>query len=337
MSKLFQPYQIRNLVLKNRIVMSPMCQYSAGEDGMPNDWHRVHYPTRAIGGAGLLIFESTAVQPNGRISESDLGIWNDQQAAALAEIVDVIHRHHAAVGIQLGHAGRKSTTRGKHDAPSAIPFSSDYTTPESLDREGIAQVVENFRLAALRAKQAGFDVIEIHAAHGYLINQFLSPLTNLREDEYGGSADNRARLLLETVAGVRSVWDGPLFVRVSAEEYAEGGNHLADTIFFARLLKENGVDLIDPSSGGVVPFPVKDYPGYQVGFSEQIRKQADIATGAVGKISAPEFAEEIVQNHRADLVFLARELLRNPYWPLHAARTLGVEADVPKQYLRAFA
>ncbi len=336
MSKLFQPYQIRNLVLKNRIVMSPMCQYSAAEDGMPNDWHRVHYPTRAIGGAGLLIFESTGIQPNGRITESDLGIWNDEQAAALAEIVKVIHQHEAAAGIQLNHAGRKSTTRDKHDAPSAIPFSDDYTMPESLDREGIARVVENFRLAALRAKQAGFDVIEIHAAHGYLINQFMSPLTNLRGDEYGGSAENRARLLLELVAAIRSVWDGPLFVRVSAEEYAEGGNHLEETIFFARLLKENGVDLIDPSSGGVVPFTITDYPGYQVGFSEQIRKQAGIATGAVGKITAPEFAEEILQNNRADLVFLARELLRNPYWPLQAAKMLGEEVHPPKQYLRAF-
>jgi len=336
MSKLFQPIQIRNLELKNRIIMSPMCQYSAGEDGVANDWHRLHYPSRAIGGAGLLIVEATAVQPNGRISEQDLGIWNDEQAKALAEVVQLIHGYEAKAGIQLAHAGRKSTVRGAHDAPSAIPFSSDYTVPEALDRKGITRIVENFRLAAVRAKQAGFDVIEIHAAHGYLINEFLSPLCNHRDDEYGGTAENRARFLLEIVAATRSVWDGPLFVRVSAEEYAEGGNHVEDTVSLARLLKDNDIDLVDVSSGGVVPFRINDYPGYQTGFSQQIRREAGIMTGAVGLISTPELAEEIVQNECADLVFLGRELLRNPYWPIYAAKELGAELHAPKQYARAF-
>lgn len=336
MSKLFQPFTIGNLELKNRIVMSPMCQYAAGEDGVATDWHRVHYPSRAVGGAGLLILEATAVQPNGRITEQDLGIWNEEQAQALAQIVGQIHQHGAAAGIQLAHAGRKSTVRGKHEAPSALAFSAEYTTPDALDQEGIARVIENFRQAALRSKQAGFDVIEIHAAHGYLINEFLSPLTNHREDAYGGSAENRARFLLEVIASVRSVWKGPLLVRVSAEEYADGGNHLEDTIALAQKLKAAGIDLLDVSSGGVVPGAPAAYPGYQVEFSAKIREQTGIATGAVGLISTPELAEEIVRNGRADLVLLGRELLRNPYWPLQAAKTLGVEIAVPKPYVRAF-
>jgi len=336
MAKLFQSYTIREMTLKNRIVMSPMCQYSAEEDGLPTDWHRLHYPTRAIGGAGLIMVEATAVQPNGRITEQDLGIWNDRQAEALAEIARLVHRYEAKIGIQLAHAGRKSTVRESHEAPSAIPFSDAYDTPTALDLEGIARVVENFRQAAFRAKQAGFDVLEIHAAHGYLLNQFLSPLTNKREDAYGGTPENRFRLLQEVVQAVRSVWSGPLFVRVSAEEYAEGGNHIEQTIAHAKKLAELDVDLIDVSSGGVVPIRITDYPGYQVGYSERIRREAGIPTGAVGLITTPELAEEILQNGRADLVFLGRELLRNPYWPLLAEKGMTGSSASPKAYARAF-
>ncbi len=337
MSRLFQPYTIRGVELKNRIVMSPMCMYAAQEDGRVTDWHRVHYPTRAVGGAGLIILEATAVQPHGRISANDLGIWSDEHVDGLAEIVRLVHEHGAKVGIQLAHAGRKSEVAGvNHVAPSAIPFSADYDVPVALDERGINDVISSFRAAAERAKRAGFDVVEIHAAHGYLINQFLSPLTNHREDAYGGSFDNRFRLLGEVVRAVRGVWDGPLFVRVSAEEYAEGGNHLDDYVRIAARLRESGVDLIDVSSGGVVPVPIKTQPGYQVPFAEAIRTEAGIATGAVGLITAPEQAEAILEKGQADLIFLGRELLRNPYWPLAAAQVLDASIDVPVPYRRAF-
>ncbi|GAA4709909.1 NADPH dehydrogenase NamA [Brevibacillus fulvus] len=336
MSQLFRPITIGQLALKNRIVMSPMCQYSAAEDGKVNDWHLLHYPARAIGGAALLIMEATAVQPNGRITDQDLGIWDDQQVEGLARIAELVHRHGAKIGIQLGHAGRKSRATGRVEAPSAVAFSADYAKPAALSIGEIAQLVENFQRAAIRAKTAGFDVIELHAAHGYLINQFLSPLSNLREDEYGGSAENRFRLLKEIILAVRAVWSGPLFVRVSADEYAEGGNRLEQTVQFAKWMKAIGVDLIDVSSGGVVPVSVRDFPGYQVPFAEKIKQEANVATGAVGLIRTPELAEEILQNGRADLIFLGRELLRQPYWPQQAALELGEEIDLPTQYLRAW-
>ncbi|MFM1653062.1 NADPH dehydrogenase NamA [Brevibacillus sp. B_LB10_24] len=338
MNRLFQPLQVKGMQIKNRIVMSPMCQYSADQDGRVTDWHRVHYPARAVGGVGLVIVEATAVQANGRISSRDLGIWHDDHIAGLAEIVRLVKANGAAIGIQLAHAGRKAEkdVPGVHEAPSAIPFSDAYETPTALDLQGIAEVVSNFQQAAVRAGKAGFDVIEIHAAHGYLINQFLSPLTNRREDEYGGDPDKRFRLLKEIVLAVKEVWQGPLFVRVSAEEYHPDGNHIEQYVDYAKRLKELGVDLIDASSGAVVPYRIDAYPGYQVPLAEKIRQGAGIATGAVGLITTAAQAEEILQKDQADLIFLGRELLRNPYWPLHAGRELEAPDNIPQQYLRAF-
>lgn len=333
---LFEPITLGGVTLKNRIVMSPMCQYSAGEQGLVTDWHRIHYASRAVGGVGLVMVEATAVQPNGRISTRDLGIWDDTHIAGLSEVVRLVQAAGAKIGIQLAHAGRKSQVEGRLDAPSPIAFSADFPTPVPLSQEGINDVVANFRQAAGRARQAGFDVIEIHAAHGYLINQFLSPLCNHRDDPYGGDRDRRFRLLKEIVTAVREVWEGPLFVRFSAEEYAEGGNHIEDYVYYSRLLKQMGVHLIDVSSGAVVPYPVRDYPGYQVPFAEKIRREAGIATGAVGKITVAQQAEQILENGQADLIFLGRELLRNPYWALHAAAALGVRNEPPVQYARAF-
>ncbi|GAB6934432.1 MAG: NADPH dehydrogenase NamA [Bacillota bacterium] len=335
---LFQPFRIKDLLLRNRIVMSPMCMYSA-TDGFANDWHFVHYTTRAVGGVGLIILEATGVQPHGRITSRCLGIWDDAHIPGLARIVEGCHAHGAKVGIQLAHAGRKCEIPGRIVAPSAIPFGPNSPTPEELSVNEIREVVESFGQAARRARQAGFDVVEIHGAHGYLINEFLSPLANKRTDAYGGSLENRARFLMEVIDAVRAEWpaDKPLFLRLSAVDYAEGGVTLEETVEVAKMAKARGVDLIDVSSGGVVPgVTVPVHPGYQVPFAETVRREADIPTGAVGLITEPKQAEEIVANGRADLVFLGRELLRNPYWPLHAALELGAEIDYwPIQYLRA--
>ncbi|MGE5704457.1 MAG: NADPH dehydrogenase NamA [Clostridia bacterium] len=336
MSKLFSPVVIGQLALKNRIVMSPMCQYLADEDGFATDWHPTHYISRAVGGVGAIIIEATAVEPDGRISGRDLGIWKDDHLPKLADIVRQAHLYDAKIGIQLAHAGRKSEAAEQPVSPSAIAFSDRYKTPRALTHAEISEMVWRFRQASIRAKKVGFDFVEIHAAHGYLINQFLSPLVNQRTDEYGGSMENRFRFLKEIVLAVREDWNGRLFVRLSAEEYAEGGNHIEQTVVYCRWLKELGVDLIDVSSGAVVPFPIKDYPGYQVGFAERIRREANISTGAVGKITTPELAESIVRMEQADLVLLGRELLRHPYWPLHAAKVLGTEVHAPGQYQRAF-
>lgn len=336
MSKLFTPYRTRGVELKNRIVMSPMCQYSAKEDGVITDWHRVHYPARAQGGAGLIVVEATAVEPQGRISARDLGLWDERQKDGLRELVQLIHFHGAKAAIQLAHAGRKATVPGEIVAPSPLAFSDQFPVPKALEQTEIRQLVMRFQHSALLARQAGFDIIEIHAAHGYLINQFLSPLTNQRDDEYGGTPENRFRFLREIVLAVREGWDGPLWVRFSAEEYAEGGNHVEDTVRFARWCKELGIDLIDVSSGGVVPFPIHDGPGYQVPFAARIKQEAEMDTGAVGLITDPQQAEEILEKGQADLIFLGRELLRNPYWPIQAALKLGDVAPVPTQYSRAF-
>ncbi|GIP52468.1 NADPH dehydrogenase NamA [Paenibacillus vini] len=334
-NKLFTPYTIKNVTLKNRIVMSPMCMYSSpNKDGKIADWHRIHYATRAVGGVGLIVVEATAVLPEGRISYRDLGIWNDEHVTGLKEITDLIHQNGAKAAIQLAHAGRKAELDEPIYAPSAIPFPG-MQTPVEADGDYIQKVVGAFKDAARRAKEAGFDIIELHGAHGYLINQFLSPLANKRKDQFGGSADNRYRLLGDIIEAVKTVWDGPIFVRVSANEYDENGNTLDQYIEYARIMKTQGVDLIDCSSGAVVPAKINVFPGYQVDLSDQIRSQTGIATGAVGLITNTAQAEEILSNERADLIFLGRELLRNPYWALNAAKELGAEIDRPQQYGRA--
>lgn len=334
-SQLFSPYTIKNITLKNRIVMSPMCMYSSsGQQGLVEDWHLVHYPSRAVGGVGLIIVEATAVLPEGRISNRDLGIWSDEHIQGLSELVRLIHLNGAKAAIQIAHAGRKADLDTESIAPSAIPFEG-MKTPKEASLEDIQRIVDGFREGARRAKEAGFDIVEIHAAHGYLLNEFLSPLANQRTDQYGGNADNRYRLLSEVIDAVKSVWDGPLFVRLSADEYAEQGNRLEQSIEISRNLKAQGVDLVDCSSGGVVPAQINIYPGYQVNLADQIRNQAGIATGAVGLITTVVQAEEILGNGCADLIFLGRELLRNPYWVFEAAKQLGVEIERPKQYGRA--
>lgn len=356
MSALFQPMTLRALTIRNRIWVAPMCQYSVTlRDGTPTDWHLVHLGALATGGAGLVIAEASAVSPEGRISPQDVGIWNSEQRIAWSRIVDFIHAQGAAAGIQLAHAGRKASTwpawgtdqRGTVPAadggwptvgPSAVAFGS-YAEPAALDAAGIDRVVSDFVQAAIRSVEAGFDVLEIHAAHGYLLHQFLSPLSNTREDEYGGSLENRARLLLRIVRETRTaVRDGvPLLVRFSASDWAESGWDQEQTAIVAGWAQEAGADLADISSGGNisgVTIPLS--PGYQVPFAEYVRESADVPTAAVGLITTAAQAEEIVASGRADAVLLGRELLRDPHFPLRAAHELGVELDYwPGQYLRA--
>lgn len=352
MSELFTPLRIGSLELRNRIAISPMCQYSA-EDGLAGDWHFVHYGSRAVGGAGLICLEATAVSPEGRISPKDLGIWSDHQIEPLQRITTFIHSQGSVAAIQLAHAGRKASHSdpGNGDcqlqpsqggwttvAPSPIPFTEGESTPQVLDTEGIDKVKSDFKLAAVRALKAGFKVIEIHAAHGYLLHQFLSPLSNKRSDAYGGSFENRSRLLMEVVHEVLSVCpDGyPLFVRLSATDWTEGGWDIEETVRLSAQLKEAGVCLIDCSTGGNVSgarIPVA--PGYQVHYAARIRKEAGIATGAVGMITNAAQAEEILQQGKADLIFIGRQSLRDPYFPLHAAKESGDEVLYPHQYARA--
>ena len=323
MAKLFEPFTIRDVEFKNRIVMSPMCMYSShNEDGMIEDWHKTHYATRAVGQVGLIIVEATAVQPAGRISAQDLGIWSDDHIEGLTEAVRLMQQHGAKTGIQLAHAGRKATVDGDIYAPSAIAFNDKYKSPVEMTMDDIKTTVQAFKDGAIRAKKAGFDVIELHGAHGYLINEFLSPLSNKRTDDYGGSAENRYRLLREIIDAVRTVWEGPLFVRISAYDYTEGGMTPEAYVEMAKWMKEQSVDLIDVSSGAVVPAAIDAFPGYQVKFSETIKEGADIATGAVGLITTGIQAEEILKNGRADMILLARELLRDPYWAYTAAKEL---------------
>lgn len=337
MAKLFEPLTIKNVTFKNRIVMAPMCMYGCDkEDGYATDWHRTHYPTRAVGGAGLIILEATAVQPQGRISARDLGIWDDGHIDGLAELVRLMQPYGAKSGIQLAHAGRKATVTGDIHAPSAMAFNESYKTPVEMSKTDIQETVKAFRKAAIRADRAGFDVIELHAAHGYLLNEFLSPLSNKRRDEYGGSAENRYRFLREVIEAVNEVWQKPLFVRISAHDYTEGGMTPEQYLEMALWMKEQDVDLIDVSSGALVPAKIPVYPGYQVHFAETIKQGADIRTGAVGLITSPLHAEEILQNGRADLIFLARELLRDPYWPYRASKELDAEIDVPTPYKRGW-
>lgn len=353
MAHLFDPLSIRDLELRNRVFVSPMCEYSS-QDGFANDWHFVHLGSRAVGAAGLVLTEATAVQPEGRISPQDLGIWSDEHVAPLARIVRFIHEQGSVAGMQLAHAGRKASTHRpwagngtvpesaggwkKVVAPSALAFADHYPLPQALAGEGIREIVAAFAAAARRACGAGFRVIEIHAAHGYLIHEFLSPLSNQRQDGYGGSFENRTRLLREIVAAVRSCWPerAALFVRISATDWIDGGWDIQQSVALARVLHEMGVDLIDCSSGGIVPqakIPVG--PGYQTRLAEQIRREANVMTAAVGMITSPVQAEHVIGTGQADAVMIARELLRDPYWPLRAARELGQPVSWPVQYLRA--
>lgn len=352
MSILFQPIKFRQIELRNRIVVSPMCEYSS-IDGFASDWHLVHLGTRAVGGAGLVFTEAAAVTPEGRISLQDLGIWKDDHIPFLSRVTAFIESQGAVPGIQLAHAGRKASHHPPFKtgkaltnaegawqtiAPSAIPFRPGEPTPKAMEPAEIKQLVEAFKLATLRAVRAGFKVLEIHAAHGYLINQFLSPLSNQRKDEYGGSFENRVRLLVEIVTAIRRVWPGtmPLFVRISAFDWVEGGWAVEDSIQLARLLATIGVDLLDCSSGGISPDQqITIAPLYQVPFAEQIKAASGIPTGSVGLITTAHQADAILDSSRADLVFLGRQLLRDPYFPLHAAKELGVEMEWPLQYLRA--
>lgn len=351
MSKLFSPLTIKSVNLKNRIVVSPMCQYSA-EDGFASDWHLVHLGSRAVGGAGLIMVEASAVSPEGRISPGDLGLWKDEHIDKLKTISNFIHQNGSVAGIQLAHAGRKASCSPPWDgskqiaekdggwqpvAPVSIPFYNTDVPPLKLSVSGIGKVIDDFKAAAARAVLAGFKVVEIHAAHGYLINEFLSPLINNREDEYGGIFENRIRLLLKVVDAVKSVWphDLPIFVRISASDWIEEGWKAEDSVKLAEILKNKGVDLIDCSSGGMVPYAkVKTGPGYQVPFSEAV-KTTGILTSAVGMITNAQQAEEILRSGKADLIFLARQFLRDPYFPLHAAKELGAEIKWPMQYERA--
>ena len=354
MSQLFTPITLRDVTIRNRVWVAPMCQYSA-VDGVPNDWHLVHLGSFARGGAGLVISEATAVVPEGRISPDDTGLWNDEQQAAWARIVEFVHGQGATAGIQLAHAGRKASTysgfTGERGAvpetaggwrpvgPSAAPYPGLHPDPEPLDADGIARVVTAFGDAAERAVAAGFDVLEVHAAHGYLIHEFLSPLSNLREDEYGGSFERRVRLLLEVVREIRTrVAAGvPLIVRLSATDWLDDGWSLEESVQLAALLREEGVDLVDTSTGGNAPAEIPVGPGYQVPFARSIRAAAQIATGAVGLITDAKQAEDILADGSADVVLLGRELLRDPHWPLQAARELGEPGDAlwPAQYRRA--
>lgn len=343
MSQLFQPFTQKSLTIRNRIVMAPMCMYSAGPDGVANEWHYVHLGTRAVGGVGMVIAEATAVEPRGRISTEDLGLWSDDQIPELARIGRFVKGHGAAWSIQLAHAGRKAWSSHKGVgperavAPSAIPFDSDWVVPEALDHAGIDRIVNAFGAAAARAEKAGCDSVELHAAHGYLTHEFLSPLSNHRTDEYGGSLENRARFLKRIYGAVKANFPShkPVWVRISATDWVEGGWDIDQSVQLSHMMKEWGVDLVDVSSGANSPLQqIPLGPGYQVPFAERIRREVGIATGAVGLITDPHQAEEIVSSGKADLVLLARELLRNPYFALEAAHLLGAEVAWPKQYLR---
>jgi 2,4-dienoyl-CoA reductase-like NADH-dependent reductase (Old Yellow Enzyme family) len=352
MNKLFTPLTLRGVTFRNRIFVSPMCQYSSN-DGLATDWHLVHLGSRAVGGAGLVMVEATAVSPEGRISPDDSGIWADRHAEAFLPITRFIREQGAVPGIQLAHAGRKASTdvtwrggdplgpelRGWQPlAPSPVPFAPTHPMPRELAPADLDLIEAQFREAARRALAAGFQVVEVHMAHGYLLHEFLSPFANRRTDEFGGTLDNRLRFPLRVARAVRAAWpaDLPMFVRVSVTDWNEGGWDLAQSVVLAGHLKESGIDLIDCSAGFITPDePIPAGPGYQVPFAAAIRREAGIATGAVGFITDPAQAEQIIATGQADVVLLAREMLRDPYWPLHAARALGVDSPWPVQYERA--
>ncbi|MDH3287889.1 MAG: NADH:flavin oxidoreductase/NADH oxidase [Betaproteobacteria bacterium] len=349
---IFRPISFRSVTARNRIMVSPMCQYSA-IDGVPGDWHLQHLGCRAVGGAGIVITEMTNVEARGRITPGCLGLWNDEQRDAFARIARFVKAQGAVAGIQLAHAGRKASTAAPWDggkpmspenggwpivAPSPIHFGDGYAVPQDMDEKAVAGIVTLFAASARRAREAGFDLIELHGAHGYLISTFLSPITNRRTDRYGGSFENRIRFLLEIVDAVRSEWpdDKPLFVRISCTDWMEGGWDLEASVELAQRLRAGGkVDLVDCSSGGVDPRQkVGIYPGYQVPFAAAVRSRTGIATGAVGLISSPEMAEQIVASGQADIVVMARAFLHDPYWPMHAAKALRAKFQWPKQYER---
>jgi 2,4-dienoyl-CoA reductase-like NADH-dependent reductase (Old Yellow Enzyme family) len=352
MSTLFSPLKIRYIELKNRITVSPMCQYSS-VDGMPTDWHLIHLGSRAVGGAALVIMEATAVSPEGRISPEDAGIWSDKHADAYKRITGFISSQNSVPGIQLAHAGRKASTyspwKGKGEvsiknggwqtlAPSPIPFANDYPHPKEMSKNDIETVIKQFGNSAERSIRAGFKLIELHMAHGYLIHEFLSPLSNHRNDQYGGSLENRCRLAVEVAGAVRNNIPAnvPLFVRISASDWVENGWDIEQSIELVKWLKESGVDLIDCSSGGnIANAKIPLGPGYQVLFSQKIKKEADILTGAVGFITSPAQADSVIRTGQSDIVLLGKEMLRNPYWPLQAAKELKAEVTWPNQYLRA--
>jgi len=354
MPHLFDPLNLRSVTLRNRIGVSPMCQYSS-ENGYPNDWHFVHLGSRAVGGAGLVITEATAVEPRGRISAWDAGLWEDGQIEPWGRIAKVIESHGAVAGMQIAHAGRKASVRRPWEGgkalpreeggwevigPTDVPFADGYPNPRAMTRDDMSAVRDAFVVTARRAVAAGFRVIEVHAAHGYLLNEFLSPLSNTRNDEFGGSFANRTRFPLEVVRAVRAAMPDslPLFVRISASDWTEGGWTIDDSVEFARILRGEGVDVIDCSSGGNVPHAkIETGPGYQVPFAEAIKRAAGIATAAVGMINT-RLADEIVRSEQADMVLIARQFLRDPYFPLHAAKELGMSDRLPPpvQYGRAF-
>lgn len=331
--EIFTPYELKSVTIPNRIVMPAMCQYSATDDGHVTNWHLMHYGSRAVGGVGLIIVEATAVEARGRLSGQDLGVWDDAQMEGLGGIVDWCHEHGATIGIQIAHAGRKAWG-DELVAPSALAF-PDKATPKALSVEEIEEVVQHWKDGARRAREAGFDVLQIHGAHGYLIHEFLSPLSNQRTDKYGGSLENRLRFLLEIVEAVQKEWpkDKPLSVRLSAVDYLPGGLAIEDTVAIGKALKERGVDLLDISSGGLLPASMKLGPGYQVPFAEAVKREVGLPTIAVGLITEPETVQEILLNERADFVAMGRELLRNPYWVLD---NITDKETWPWQYRRAF-
>jgi len=352
MANLFTPLQIKNIQLKNRIAVSPMCMYSS-DDGFANDWHLVHLGSRAVGGAGLVMAEATAISPEGRITYGDLGIWKEEHISFLKRITTFIETQGAIPGIQLAHAGRKASHHKPWEggkaltekegawrtfAPSPIPFTEGDPTPVELNGTEIKKIIQDFKLAAQRALAAGFKIVEIHAAHGYLLHEFLSPISNQRTDHYGGSFENRIHLLTEVIESVREVWpeEYPLFARISATDWIEEGWTDTDSVALAKVIKEKGVDLIDCSSGGNLSnVKISVEPGYQVPFAARIKKESGILTGAVGMITTVQQCEFILKTEEADLIFLAREFLRNPYFPLHAAKESGVDVNWPVQYERA--
>ncbi len=352
MSRLFSSLKIRNVEFKNRIMVSPMCQYSSIE-GMPTDWHIVHLGSRAVGGAGLVMQEATAVSPEGRITPDDAGIWNEEQVEAYKKITGFIKSQNSVPGIQIAHAGRKASTyspwKGNGSVPikdggwqtlgpSPVSFDENYTVPKEINKDDIKEVIEQFKAAAMRSVEAGYSVIELHMAHGYLVHEFLSPISNKREDEYGGNLENRCRLAVEIADTVRkAIPNGtPLFARLSSTDWVDNGWDIEQTVYLSKKLKEIGVDLIDSSSGGnIANAKIPASPGYQVQFAERIKKDASILTGAVGLITSPEQAEQIVVSGQADIVILGRAFLRNPYWALDAAKKLNSDIEWSKQYLRA--
>ncbi len=338
MSKLFSEYSIGNLKLKNRIVMPPMCMYVAPETGMVTDWHVIHYATRAVGGVGLIIVEATGISPEGRLTSNDLGIWDDAHIPGLASIVKAVHDNGAKIGIQINHGGRKCEANVPEiEAPSPVPYEEGSKTPREMTIQDIKDTVDEFKMAAVRADKAGFDLIQVHAAHGYLLSEFMSPLTNMRTDEYGGNYENRVRFLGEVLDAVGNVWpvEKPIEVRVSAEDYGEDGNKAEDVASMLNLLKDKRIDAVNVSTGGVIPVVPKAFPGYQIPHAETIKKLTGFPVTAGGLLSDPVEIEKALDKGLIDQVFLGRELLRNPYWPLHAARILGADVEWPEPYKRA--